>query len=1176
MARSPLFDIYDPYGLQGAERLEDLLPEEEKNSMLRQLANAGASGLSGFGWLLDTPGAFVRGLLSEGPGKAISSLWEDSESRVTGRELLRQYGLAGEEDNWGNFGGGLATEILLDPMTYASLGLSAVLGQGAKTSAARMAARAGIMPDDIVLAAQRSPYAGRASWFRNSTPASLIDAFPEGPVRDAALRRWQETAGAAAGDLLNRPLARSHRVTLPGISEDATDLFGGRFGDWAAGASDRLHAGAFNAPVIGPAMRTAQAMFDSRLMGFDDAEGATMGRTLTQAATDADREAMAFLSDITVDAARDLGEDIFRSPQFLTSLRDMLEGQGDRIPQDMWDVLNSDSGNMLVDRIQSRLAAEPGLNRALGLAFEEANLPNDVRHFPRQSVQIDRPTLAPGYAEKPTAPPRGRAVADVGQGAWSKRADYTRAFPAWVRDAMTRDPALQEALRAAPQVGPGNVRQIIDDWIETNATIQMRDGTTRPWLTSGQGAFDWILGDLTPDSGADFERAFARQQTAYADLADSLRREPLEFASQGLPKYGASINDMAGYMRSMARRRATANVLLDTLSINDNIVPRRAELVPGGTNYSPVQALQELGFDVTPTTIDGRDTNVALEALSQRMGVPVESLAELSYSKEMVDRLNQRIYGARAPRESRGMWKAIDDFTDLFKTIALANPSRHVRDMYSGAFASATQGAFNPLDSLAGARAAGGDYRNLSARLKDTPLHNRIAEEARRNPRILNRLRSVPRFASASDDDLVDELVLRRFLKDSGGVGLTSQTVGDEMGRQAKNLTLQETFPGGAGSLFAGVWDKPINDWRTWIPYTVRGRSGNPNPLLDFSDRTAQWTDSYNRIGAYLNRIRKGDSALGAKRTADITQVLYGPENFTQFERDVMTRLFPFYRFTKGITPLVFQELTENPAGLMGQSIRTVNRLSEPSEDRHVPEYLRASAAIPVDSSFPILGPLLGVDKPGVTRFLTRIDLPQEGLLNMFSPGIGNTSARRATSALMQTGANLLGQSNPLLKGTLEGVTGKQFYTGRDLNDLYSFLEDAGIPFGRTAEQLVSNAPGGSRVLSTLRNVFDDRIGAGEKSAKFLFNSLTGMKFQDVDQDRTVRLAARTMLNELLDSSPHVSTFENISVRPEDIGRLSPEEQRQYLLYRVLQSESARRARERRLQMDPMAMLGVQ
>ena len=80
------------------------------------------------------------------------------------------------------------------------------------------------------------------------------------------------------------------------------------------------------------------------------------------------------------------------------------------------------------------------------------------------------------------------------------------------------------------------------------------------------------------------------------------------------------------------------------------------------------------------------------------------------------------------------------------------------------------------------------------------------------------------------------------------------------------------------------------------------------------------------------------------------------------------------------------------------------------------------------------------------------------------------------------------------------------------------------------------------------------------------------MKVQDVDQDRTVRLAAREQLNALLDSAPNISTFENLYIKPENLASLSPEEQRQYLLYRILQTEATAR---RRAEKDPLSMLGL-
>lgn len=1177
MARSPLFDIYDPYGTTGAERIEDLLPEEEKAGLLRRLANMGSSGLSAFGWLLDTPGAFVRGTLAGDP----LSVFGDSERRVTGRELLRQYGLAGSEDNWANFAGGTAAEIALDPLTYASLGLSAIFGQGAKTAAYRAAAKAGLIPDDIVLAADRAGFPGRATYLRNRTPAQLIE---ESSDPTAARLAWEDFIGPGQDELLNQPLARSHRVGLPWGEGTAVDLFdnltGASFGDWAARQSDRLRSNLFESRLTGPAMRSAQAMFDSRVMGFDN-EYRMTGRALSEANRNALREADQQIAPFLVDAARDLGEDVFRREDFAEAVFNTLENQLGQVSPEMQAILQTEAGQRLIAAMRGEISRQPEMARALGLRFQTTAPVNQIDYFPRQAVYVDNPTMDPRYQPKPSAPARGPAVADISQGGWAARDDYTRSLPRWLRNKMTQDAGLQAALRDAPLAGPDNLRSIIDDWMANNA--RNLDGSQ--WL-DGQGMFDWMDEGVDLADEAAAAAASRKKLAAYQNLADALRRTPLEFAQQGLPKYGNVFSDLRNYMRDQYRRRATANVLLDAIIDPRIRVGQAAELVPGGTAYSAAQAGDVLGFDTTKYIDEatGLETTPFNEVLARRLQVPASELANMSFDKAAIDQFNQRIYGARAPRESRGLFAVTDKITDLFKTLALASVSRHVRDLYSGSFAAATQGAFNPLDALTAAAVAGGNYKNLPARLKGTRIYNQIQQEVQANPRLLERLRRSPRFAGQSDDDLIDELVLRRYLTESGGLGLTSQTVSDELGRQASNLTMQEAFPGGAGSLFRNV-NEPLQkrpfDWRTWIPFTTRGRAGNPNYLLDLSDRAASWTDAANRGGTYLNRIRRGDSPIAAKRAADLSQVLYGPENFTQFERDVMTRLFPFYRFTRGITPLVFQELTENPAGLMGQSVRLVNRLGEPSEDRHVPEYLRQSAAIPLDNSIPLLGPLLGVQSPGVTRFLTNIDLPHEGLLNLLTPGAGNTFSDRATDLFQNTGSNILGQANPLIKGPLEMILNRQFYSGRQLSDLYSVLEQ---PFshiglgglGRTLEQVGVNLPGGSRAIGLYRNLTDERISPQEKAVKLLFNTITGAKVQDVDQDRTVRLAARTMLNDLLDAAPGVSTFENLYVKPEDLVKLSPEQQQQYLLYRALQSEAARRNRERKAAAeDPLSLLGV-
>lgn len=1182
MAQSPLFDIYDgdidPFGIAPLKKrrtLADLMPEEEKASLLQQLANQGSSGLSTVGYLLDTPGALVRGILAGDP----LSVFGSSEDRVTGRELLRQYGLAGSEDNWGNFGGGLATEILLDPLTYASFGLSAILGTGAKTAAAKAATRAGLMgtaADDLVLRAQRAAQSGRvpnsgvATFLRGSTPATLADDAAEeaaqlagrgvddmalrGAAEDAArqeslasARRAFDQAGGSA-DQWAQPLARSNALKVPGVVDDAFDMYGGTVGDYLARGSDWLGANARATPVIGPALRAAQAMFDGRVKGFTDAPGQMFGRRLTRAERIAMERANRELADIGVDLSMDVGNDVVRSPEFADAFGNVLENQSHMLSPEMEQVFQHPTVQRAVRFARDQQAA--ALRRAdeLGIPLERVTLPNGIDYFTRQSVEVPSPRFADGFQGRPSVPLADRAVASVGDGARSARRDYTRGFPRWVMDRMFRDGDLQTALRNAPDT---QVRDIVDQWLAHNAA------DFEP-IAAGRGVYDYMANGLDPTDFTEEGLAAAdavgrRQQQAYTDLADSLRRSPLQMAEQQLPRFGNSLNDLSNYVRHRARREATADLLLDELSAN--ALGQAADTVPGGAVYTPQEALQTLGF---VHSAEGDAVPSGIAALANRMGIsPDHLMNEVSFPRELIDRLNTKLVRARAPQEAQGLLRAFDNYTQRFKTLALLWPARYVRDMYSGGFAGATQNAFNLADAATGVQVRGGNYANLARRLDGAPGYS--ADDL------------FPRGIVPTEAQLADARV-RRFLKDAGAQGLTTESVADEAGRQASNLTYRGTFPGASGPILQGMGQRIRNNPLPWNIFSLRNSEGNPNWLLELGDRAAEGSDAFNRIGTYLTRVRRGDAPAAAKAVADLTQINYRPENFSAFERDVLKRVVPFYSYTKGITPLVAQELLTNPSGIMGQSIRAINRLSEPKPDQFTPEYLRQSAAIPIDPSFP----LLGLNTPGITRFLTNIDLPHEGLLNLFTPGLGNTATGTFLDSLMKTGQNLLGQTNPLIKAPLELATNRQFYSGRQLSDLYSLAEQLDLPGGRLLDQVVFNAPGGSRIVGAGRQLFDTRISPQERVAKFLFNALTGVKVQDVDQERTARLAARTTLNQLLDQARGMSTYENLFIKPEDLVKLSPAEQRQYLLYRILQSEASKKARERaKAAENPLAQFGM-
>ena len=1182
MARSPLFDVFDPYGLatrrqdfspigvvplDGDPRIEDLMDEEEQASMLQNLAYAGSSGLTGIGWLLDTPGSMVRGLLSEGPMKALSALWETSDERVTGRELARQYGFADKKDTWANFGGGLAAEVLLDPLTYASLGLAPLLGGVAKTGAGKLAQRSGILAQDLGLAAKQLGLPGKATLMRKSA-REVAETLPQG-LRDEALQRFRDLAGDQADELLNAPMSAGNRISVPFLYEGATDLFGKRAGEFMAKAADNLGVAASAAPVLGPAIRRAQALFDSKRMGFGTESGQWFGRELTQAQEFASEPANRALAEALVTAQRGVGDEVFRTQEFGDAFRNFAEGYPELIPDNLKPLFEVGQPGEALAR-QWNLWKDEAVRsaRKRGIKLEPVkNLPNDIQYLFRQAVKVDNPRMAQDF-DVPTDIGYDTATDLLGLGTGTRgRRDYTSGLPSFVLNRMAQDGTLQDALRQAT-ASSGDTRRILDEWFQAKAPEFMQ-------RLGGAGPYDYLINRVPQGSYEELLEAQRRVDKNYSELADRLRRMPLQFAEQKLPFFGNPLNDLQQYVRSRARGEATADVVLKRIGQGAQQVAARN--VPGETSFSLSEALKELGFD---TKVRRKQVYSSGEmALAKAMGVDPKDLAGMSVPKQFIQEMQTKVRRARTPREAAPLVKAYDQyFLQPFKSLALLWPSRYTRDMYSGTFASATQDAADPLlrDQFRGAAIGRGSYDSIPKMVRDLPDYKRMAARYSGDPAAMNALRnSSPRFKNYTDEQLIDELMIRKFLSDSGGQALTSASVVDDLGRQAANLSFREAAPGMAGPYLQGLRDK-INprSWDFWNIFANRTREGNPNPLLDLGDRAAQASDNFNRIGAYVNRIRKGDSPRAAKAIADLTQVNYRPEAFTEFEREVVKRLVPFYSYTKGITPLVADNLINKPAGLMGQSIRFVNRAGEPSEDRFVPEYLRQSAAIPIDAGLPFLG----LNTPGVSRFLTNIDLPHEGLLNLFTPGLGNNLTDKLINTITKTGQNLLGQTSPLIKAPLEVATDRQFYSGRQLSDLYSVAEELGLPGGRLLDQLAFNFPGGSRVIGAGRQLFDQRISLPERLAKFGVNALTGVKLQDVDQARTERLAARSALNELLRQSKGVSVYENLSLKEEDLMKLSPQEKRQYLLYRVLQSRAAREARERKKQqamLDPMQMLGV-
>lgn len=286
--------------------------------------------------------------------------------------------------------------------------------------------------------------------------------------------------------------------------------------------------------------------------------------------------------------------------------------------------------------------------------------------------------------------------------------------------------------------------------------------------------------------------------------------------------------------------------------------------------------------------------------------------------------------------------------------------------------------------------------------------------------------------------------------------------------------------------------------------------------------------DEANRGSAFLAFLSQGYEPELAAARAKAAHYDYG--NLTPFERTVMRRVIPFYGWVRNNLPTMAEQLVREPGGRLAQSIRTTNALRQ--EDGFIPEQVSEGLAIPLG----------GRDEQGNQRYLSHLGLPFEDAF----PIVGGPRAAGRTLE------RLLGEANPLIKAPLEYATNRQFYSGRNLTDLYSRT----LTGNQAIDQLVSNSPLGrpTNMLSTLLDF--ERKGPEGVAA----NVLGPGRITDVNVDRAQHVQARQYVEQALAGNPNIRQFSELYVKPEDAARLSPEELQLLRLYRTLADQARARS----------------
>lgn len=1125
-------------------------------SLFKTISRRSLSGLAAVGNLLDVPGSMVRDALAgKNPLDQLASPLSD-ENRVSGRDLLEQYGVLGRNKPGLDAGdvGGFAAEVLLDPTSYLTFGGSA-LGKGGQvirkaggipknlsrvgrmtTDVASQASR--IAPDVLESAAMASGHADKAAFLAAHGSEKLGGLVGVGmPFRapsftlgNQVLASGLDKLGHAArysppGRLGAALFSRQNRGALTETGQKLAQT--ATAGERAAGVAAR--------EAFAPHLRTfeeyAQTLPDTAArLDAHDAFRAAVENTAPL------RPDMAHLQP-DVDAVRKMNADQLAAEQ--------AEG-----------LLSSDLQDLFADYNRRQRFYFPGdksrsefpsllLSGKHGSQKQRADILRDIEGG---TSLINRLSLDPALSGVAHGMKRAQltkefwdqqerlvnaAMSASGNSNWTY--EHSRALARWLGDLDPRHVAENVPVFPHNPIEEAARRTEIG-----GRAVEMAKAIRE---SIGQKGNNFTVDNAPPGAvraSEVFASAGLDPQKSLDLLHEGFRGRPATVLREGADlhrQYGSGATDFAKTAKAEA----------------DDLNRRMVEMAEQAGGLEFVEHTPEFDELVRQWEHANASASAASGIAGSARQVASEIKSDLNdvwIPKELAEDIGRVVKSFRQPEEVGAVLKAVDKFTALFKTgVTALAPAFHVRNRTSGAVQNWMIGAFslrsaNDADKLIRGRGAisglqelGGAYKGLT----DDQATRKFAEEVFAQ-------HVAPRGQGIGMESLTGTTLDRNLAADIPGVHPNRL---QDIAKNAVPRSLKQANPLNV----AGV----ATETDVFAP-AVAGR------------QMGALVEAQNRIEGYLELRRQGYAPQQAAERINAAHVDYS--NLSATERQAR-RWLPFYSFSKGMAEFVADELLQRPGGKLGQTIRASNQRS----DEPVPDYVSQTAAVP-----------LGTLPDGSQRFLTGFGLAQEDPLSLIGtrgglPDVGGT--------LAELGSRL----NPLLKYPIEAMTGESLFQrgpmgGRDVLDqdptIGRLISNVGeltglgkreLPSGRAKpfishgfEQLASNLPT-SRLMTTARTLTDKRKleGGPFPGSMAALNTLTGARVSDVSpaaQDALIRDEADAVAREMGATSYNVTRFSKAQ-----LSAASPEDRQKMLAFNALKDELARRAKSRKQTIETTAKI---
>jgi hypothetical protein len=1034
-------------------------------------------------------------------------------NRTSGRDLLRKYGAAGKRDTWGNWGAGFGVEMALDPLTY--------VGLGGLSQAGKLAKGAGLLDDMARVAAKvkRVPMGsvGRNVARLTTTPRQLVLLGKQNAA--ARLTTAATKAGTKVDDIIDQPLGNLMEVGLP---------FGKKYGIGTAqspaamkiaGGLDKVSQTLRYGKIPGTGFAPGNAfmrLFDAPTQHATNPFEAETGRHLFREQTASRADARKWIAPLAQEydalaksGARIANPNAFRKALELPKFRAKL----------------SQPEQDLIGKIRARLDATPGEAREWGINLERYVDPK-ADYAPRFITEGRRKDG--GRQGKPYASffssKKGRL--DFLHGVVGGTVKVKR---------ILKDPALEQLINSGAT--PKKVRKFLEQkWVKDlppefltrKQRGQLKDQLKKLKIPSVPPGVAQVA--LAKSLGIKPKNTFQ----AFGSWAARLSPESRQSGVFGNHPMADLLHGVSGYQDA----RTSAEVTLQALA-NPGVLKLVGKAAAQRDYVRLPTLLQKLGLNT------GDDQAGAAKKLLELTGVTadpkaIKALRRMGVKKDLARHLLKLNKGFEGPEVADDLTGVFDSAQNLFKaSVTSPWPGFQARNLISGQFNNWVADQFSAKSLKEGNQLVrGGTVEGAS----QIPAVQQLAQEQG--------------IANLTDDVATKLLGQLAYAHKVTGKyeGQAVSTTGKSSAMHGADVSdiLQE-IPGHQPITLKSAGKKLLGrQGTTWNPLkaTARGVGGQMEstfaPLAAGED-VGHYVESANRLSPFIELLKQGvDPAEAAKRVGE-AQVQYANRHYTPFERQIVGRLAPFAKFTKGQIPFTAKQLAEQPGGKLAQTVRAMNTAR--GDEEVTPDYVAETASIP-----------LGTLKDGSRRYIAGFGLPFEDPLKFAGSNPGFELLNRATPFVklpleMATGRSMFQENRDL--GDMDPTVGRILANVGNMTGLRESRQAVRIPGGRVLEPLLANSPA-TKALTALRTATDSRKGILGRA----LNLGTGVRLTDVSpaaQDALLRERAQE-----LEKSLGAREFQKTWLPDDAAAKMSEQEKKEWAQLEALRKILEARAKGRK------------